>query len=329
MNVKNNFRYSLIIVLLMTGFAFVSARNTEVKHLIGVSAEVGEWSLLPQNSTLNPSLGGAGSLGFVYDLQAGHFLLDLGVGITGGQTTFKVPDWSYTFADQTDSEGDMFDYVCSVNKRTDAYSNLAVKIPLLFGGQYRRFYALAGVKFGLNVLTQTAMTANLSTYGQYFQYVNGQKVYMFDRFFDTPPYTDEFFANRELKDSEKTSFNVNLDVSVEIGARLGFLTDHTGFDVPKSKVQYRLAVFADYGVLDLHKAQSFSAVDVNSQNVGSSENALRMHNILSTENVVSAVNNLLVGIKFTVLFELPQTRGCVICRDGYSGFSTHNRKGGR
>ena len=329
MDVKNNLKYSLIAVWLLIGSAFAAARNTEVKHLMGVSAEVGEWSLLPQNSTLNPSLGGAGSVGFVYDLQAGHFLLDCGVGITGGQTTFKVPDWSYTFSDQTDSEGDMFEYVCSVNKRTDAYSNLAVKIPLLLGGQYKRFYALAGVKFSFNALTQTAITANLSAYGQYFQYVNGQKVYMFDRFFDTPPYTDEFFANRELKSNEKTSFNVNLDVSVEIGARLGFMTDHTGFDVPKSKVQYRLAVFADYGVTDLHKAQSFSSVVVNSKNVGSSENALQMHNILSTENVASVVNNLLVGIKFTVLFELPQTKGCIICRDGYTGFSSNNRESGR
>ena len=305
------------------------ARNTDVKHLMGVSAEVGEWSLLPQGSSLNPSLGGAGSVGFVYDLQAGHFLFDLGVGITGGQTTFKVPDWSYTFADQTDSEGDMFDYVCSVSNRTDAYSNMAVKIPVLLGGQWEQFYALAGVKLGFNAFTQANMTADLSAYGQYFQYVNGQKVYMFDRFFDEPPYTDEFFANRKLAGSEKTSFNINLDASVEIGARLGFMTDHTGFDVPKSKVQYRLAVFADYGVLDLHQAQTCSAVDVTSQNVGGSENALQMHNILSTENVASAVNNLLVGIKFTVLFELPQTKGCVICRDGYSGFSTHNRKGRR
>lgn len=301
----------------------------DVKHLMGVSAEAGEWSLLPQESTLNPSLGGAGSVGFVYDLQAGHFLFDTGVGITGGQTRFSVPDWSHTFADQTDSEGDMFDYVCQVNKRTDAYSNIALKVPLLLGGQWGRFYALAGVKFGFNAFTKADMTASLSTYGQYFQYVNGQKVYMFDRFFDEPPYTDEFFADRELKSSEKTAFNVNLDASVEIGARLGFMTDHTGFDVPKSKVQYRLAVFADYGVLDMHKAQSNNAVDVNSQNIGGDGSALLMHDILSTENVASAVNNLLVGIKFTVLFELPQTKGCVICREGYRGYSPHNRKSRR
>lgn len=326
---KNTFQYSIIACLLWAVSCPATARNTDIKHLVGVSAEVGEWSLLPQGSSLNSSLGGAGSVGFVYDLQAGHFLFDLGVCITGGQTTFNVPDWSYTFTDQTDSEGDMFDYVCSVNKRTDAYSNIAVKVPLLLGGQWGRFYALAGVKVGVNAFTKANMTAALSAYGQYFQYVNGQKVYMFDRFFDEPPYTDAFFANRKLTGSEKTSFNVNLDASVEIGARLGFMTDHTGFDVPKSKVQYRLAVFADYGVLDLHKAQTGNAVDVNSQNVGGSENALQMHNILSTENVASTVNNLLVGIKFTVLFELPQTKGCVICRDGYSRFSPDNRKGRR
>ena len=326
---KNTFQYGIIAILLIAGFCSAIARNTQVKHLMGISVEAGEWSLLPGESNLKSSLGGAGSVGFVYDLQAGHFLFDLGVGCTYGQTIFNVPQWSHTFSDQTDSEGDMFDYVCQVNKRTDAYSNLAIKVPVLLGGQWGRFYVLAGVKFGFNALTKADMTASLSAYGQYFQYVNGQKVYMFDRFFDEPPYTDEFFANRELVRSTKTSFNINLDASVEIGARLGFMTDHTGFDVPKSKVQYRLAVFADYGVLDLHKAQNNNSVDINSQNVGGSEEALLMHDILSTANVASIINNLLVGIKFTVLFELPKAKGCVICRDGYMGYSANNRESRR
>lgn len=316
---ENNFKYGIIAVLLVASVG-AWGRNSDVKHFMGLSVEAAEWSLLPAESKLTSSLGIAGSAGFVYDMQAGHFLLDFGVGVTGGTTKFRVPDRSYTIADQTDKEGDTFDYICQVNNREDAYSNLAVKIPVLLGGQWKRFYALAGVKFGFNALTKADMGASLTAYGHYFQYMDGHKEYTFDRFFDEPPYTDEFFANRKIKSSADAQFNVNIDVSLEIGARLGFMTDHTGFDVPKSKVQYRLALFADYGVLDLHKPQSFNPVDIHAK-VGSVENALQMNHILSTADVASSINNLLIGIKFTVLFELPQRPSCIICRDNYRKFT--------
>ncbi len=318
-SVNNHCKYGIAaLLLIITSFAY-GAGNT-VKHFIGLSAEAGEWSLLPRESNLSASMGGAGAVGFVYDLQAGHFLFDLGLGVTAGQTVFSVPTWSHTFADQTDTEGDMFDYVCQLSHRRDAYTNVALQIPLMFGGQYKRFYAMAGVKFSFNAFTQADMTADLSTYGKYFQYLNGKKEYMFDRFFDQPPYNDLFFANRPLQSSNTTTFNVNLDASIEIGARLGFMTDHTGFDVPKSKVQYRLALFADYGVLDLHQAQNNNAADILSSDLTNAQSAIQMHDILSTSNAASAINNLLVGIKFTVLFQMPTRGNCIICRDAYTKF---------
>lgn len=276
--------------------------------------------MLLRNSTLSSSTGGAGAVGFMYDLQAGHFLLDAGIGIAGGHTLFLVPDWEYTLTNQTDKEGEKFDYIYQMHGRKDSYTNMMVQVPLLFGGQYKRFYALAGVKIGLNVWTRTGMSGQVNTIGRYFGYdENGQKLPLFDDFTNQPE--NQFYVNHPLSQTGRTNLNVNLDASFEIGARLGFLTDHTGYDVPKSTTQYRIALFVDYGLLDMHTAGSFSTIEASSSyNPDDMLSSIQMHDILSTRNVASAVTNLFVGVKLTVLFELPQAGKCVICQDAYKGF---------
>ena len=54
---------------------------------------------------------------------------------------------------------------------------------------------------------------------------------------------------------------------------------------------------------------------------------LTTNDVMSTTGFASAVNNLLVGVKFTVLFELPTPQSCVICRDAYLNLGSP-RKGG-
>ena len=53
---------------------------------------------------------------------------------------------------------------------------------------------------------------------------------------------------------------------------------------------------------------------------------LEVNDLMSTTGFAKAVNNLVVGIKFTVLFQLPEPGKCVICRDAYRSSA---RNGGR
>ena len=39
--------------------------------------------------------------------------------------------------------------------------------------------------------------------------------------------------------------------------------------------------------------------------------------VMSTTGFAKAVNNLMIGLKFTILFQLPEPGQCVICRDSY------------
>ena len=315
-----------------------------MENYIGASANVGEWTLLTSGSKYTGSLGAAGGVGFVYELRAGEtysptrFLFDVGVGAWGGMTSFmQSADMTATLKNQTDLAGDKFDYVYALKGRRDRYINVAAQIPLMVGVQHKRFYMLVGAKLNANVWTQMQATATLNTYGDYSR--QG-----LDPFRNMPEY--QFFENKSVKSSVKTSLNLDVNLSMEIGGRIGgIVTDAVGFDVPKDRVEFRLAVFADYGLFDLHKKGSSLALGLKGSggsvkpfvdpttgtpNIQYNEGPtapvyktttmidnLVMNDIMSTEGFADKVNNLMVGLKFTVLFRMPEPGQCVICRDAY------------
>ena len=307
----------LILLLALLSCAPLSAR---VSNYVGAYGQLGEWSLLPGGSRYNPSFGFAGGLGGVYELQIGPqysptcFLLDVGVGAWGGLTVFSIgQSEQFTLANQRDLQNEVFDYIYELSGRKDNYSNLAVQVPLMVGVQHRRFYMLAGVKVGVNVWTQAASKSGLNTYGKYQ---------------DSPLYTGmplyQFFQDDRLKSTNSTNMNLDLAVSLELGGRIGMLNDAHGFDVPDRKIEYRLAGFVDLGLTDVHKAGHNQALILPERYDAQAAYGTRtmvdgthMNDIMSTEGFASSVRNLTIGLKFTVLFRMPDSRGCVICNENY------------
>ena len=309
----------------MVAMLLCSTAQAKVDHFVGGYAQIGEWSLLPSKSNYAGSLGVAGGVGFQYELQAGkkyrptRFLMDLGVGASGGMTAYMQSSSKVEkLENQRDLMNEPFDYMYDIQDRKDKYTNIAVNVPIMFGIQYKRFYALAGMKVYANIYTKSHSNANLTTYGDYVE---------FGEFRNMPEY--QFFENEKVSTGMKTSFNLDLDLSLEIGGRLGNVLYDVGYDVPKSKIEYRLAAFVDYGLLDIHTKGTKSAlklperydIDPESANyiyrTRSMVDNLEMNDIMSTNGFASAVKNLVVGIKFTVLFQLPEPGQCVICRDNY------------
>jgi len=322
---KHQSYWVLLIAVLISGTV-----NAAVNNYIGAYANVGEWSLLPSQSKYSASFGVAGGLGFLYEMQAGptysptRFLFDIGVGAHGGWTSFNQSSNVKMPIDgiQRDLNNDEFVYVYEIKNRKDQYTNLAVQVPLMIGVQHRKFYMLAGAKFTANVLTKAHTTANITTYGDYVA---------FDPFYNMPEY--QFFNDLPFKKKADASLNFNVDLSLEIGGRFGLVTDAVGYDVPKRKIEYRLAGFVDYGILDIHKDRGmafFTAPTyydaVEAYGTTTMVDNLEVNDLMSTSGFAKAVNNLLVGIKFTVLFQLPEAGKCVICRDAYRNSA---RNGGR
>lgn len=323
---KNRHSYGiLLLALLLSGG--VSAK---VNNYVGGYANLGEWSMLPSGSKYTGSLGVAGGVGFVYELRAGEtysptrFLFDVGVGAWGGMTSFlQTVDMTATLPNQEDLQHQRFDYVYELRGRQDRYNNIAAQVPLMIGVQHRRFYMLVGAKLNASFWTKTQTMAVLNTYGDYTRY--GYGIFRNMREY-------QFFENKAVQGGVKTSLNLDVDLSFEIGGRIGgVVTDAVGYDVPKNRLEYRLAAFVDYGLFDLHnqgtkqmlETPSLYDIDPASPDyIYESESMIRpdrlvMNDIMSTTNFAAAVKNLMVGIKFTVLFQLPEPGQCVICRDAY------------
>ena len=321
--------------VLFFALLFSGSMSAKVDNYIGATAHIGEWTLMPSGSNYGPSLGVTGGLGFQYELQAGRtysptrFLFDLGVEAGAGMTSYiQSSSKSVRLPNQLDADNWRFDYVYNVNDRRDRYNDVAVHVPLMIGMQHRRFYFLAGVKVYAHLWTKTKSTASIETYGDYC-YGDGAGGATIigstgqSDLRDVPG--QQFFASIPKSGGVKTTFNLDMDLSVEIGGRIGVINYAVGYDVPKRKVEYRLAAFVDYGLLDLHTKGTQEALITPSvydtdpaHGPTSMVDNLVLNDIMSTSGFASKVNNLVVGLKFTVLFQLPEEGKCVICSDGYN-----------
>ena len=340
---KHQSYWVLLFALLLS-----ATMQAKVDNYIGAYAHLGEWSLLPSGSDYGASFGVAGGLGFLYELQAGptygqtRFLFDLGLGAQYGMTAFKQgADMTVALQNQTDLDGDVFDYIYEIQNRHDQYTNMTMQVPIMIGVQHRKFYMLAGVKLGANVFTLSNTTANINTLGRYYE--NGRQ--KFDDFRNMPDY--QFFTGYKMNGTIPASLNFNVDAAFEIGGRFGIVNDAVGYDVPKRKIEYRLAAFVDYGLLDIHTSGSNLAVgtwDANGNivpidgnlryndgatspvyNTTTMVDNLVMNDIMSTTNFADKVNNFMIGLKFTVLFQMPESGQCVICRDAYRSSASSRR----
>lgn len=302
---KKNIVILLITVLTPLLSAPVWAQN---RQYIGVWGQVGEASLLPSSeSTLPTALGVGGGLGFNYELRAGkYFLLDFGLGANCAHSIFSTDNRSEILYDVVDSQGDKFDYTYRMTDRQDAYTNLSVQVPLMLGAHFYRFYFLVGAKFDMSVYVPTSVKMNIATEGVYHQFI--------DPFTNMPEHF--YYSGVPYARSGKVTFNPNVMASAEIGWRLGPIYTGTGADVPKQRTHYRLGLFADYGLLDIHRAQTLPMLLVPSTiNTNDPTGGVVANDCLSVNAAANKVNNLMVGVKFSVYFQLPEKKACVICHD--------------
>lgn len=338
-------RKHLTYLVLLFAVLFSGAAQAKVNHYVGGYAFGGEWTFRPSVSDYKPSLGGAGGAGFLYELQAGkdyrpaRFLLDVGFGAWGGMTRYKQSsDIELSLADMLKEQGktltvldlnnEPFDYRYEVRNRIDRYTSVAIQVPVLVGFQYHRFYMLAGVKINTHIFTKSFVSSDITTYGRYTNIPDLRNM---------PDY--QFFDHAEKSGDAKTSLKLDVNASLELGGRLGLVTEASGYDVPKRKVELRLAGFIDFGITDIHAHESNlafttdktydtnpSSLDYVYQSTSMLDN-LQVNEIMSTENFAESVNNLMVGLKFTVLFQLPEEKRCVLCQDAYRT-SFRQRSGG-
>ena len=171
-----------------------------------------------------------GDVGFVYEWQKSHFILQTGLNFSLDYPSLRV-DSQWLAQDMIDTRGVPFIYRGILNNRTDRIMAGQLTVPLYIGAEWSGFYMMAGVKAVLNIHSKSSQRAQLMTAGDYG-----------DRYYDWL----EDMPNHGYYDYQpvQTDKPIKLRLyDIRVGAELGY-------SIYTSSPLIRIGVFAEYGVLE-------------------------------------------------------------------------------
>ena len=252
---------------------------------------------LNQSNALQQLKGGPGvGLDVTYNLEYGHFLFETGLDFRFLNST-SAYGFQATRLDRT--YGATYTYL--FDNLREMRNMLEFGIPVMFGAQFSRYYFLLGAK------VHYGLPMGYSHKGQY------------DITVDDPAYIDPYgmgIYDLNGETNQKISFKqpdislaaeIGLDLDewmqaqpdpkakkkqkVKPGQRLPFGREH---------IHYRVALFAEYGVLNTNGTPKANLVDFDANAV-----EVKNSNTLLAMNGDTKLNNLFVGAKFAIQFEVP------------------------
>ena len=252
---------------------------------------------LNQNNALQQLIGGGGAgLDITYNLEYGHFLFETGLDFRFLNSTSK---YGFT-ALQTDKTYSA-EYYYFFDEMKETRNLLQVGLPLMFGAQFNRYYFLLGAKVHYSLMCPYSQkgqydimvkdNALMEPYGLGIHDLNGK--------------TDKPIKFRQPDISVAAEFGIDLDEwlqqqpkevnpkdkpKLKPGQRLPFGREH---------VHYRLSLFAEYSVLNANSTPAASPVDFGGATL------VQQSNTMMAMNGNTKLNNLFVGAKFTIQFEIP------------------------
>jgi len=251
---------------------------------------------LNQSNALQQLIGGAGGgIDLTYNLEYGHFLFETGLDFRFLNST-SAYGFTATRYDQT--YGATYNYLFD---NTREMRNMAqVGLPLMFGAQFNKFYFLVGAKVHYTFL------GNYSQNGLYDVTVNDPAL--------VDPYGMGIYALNGQTKSPIVFRQPEVSAAVEVGIDLDeWLQKQPDPKKKKAKVKpgerlpfgrenvhYRLSLFAEYGVLNTNATPKANPVEFANNQV-----EVQNSNTFLAMNGDTKLNNLLVGAKFTIQFEVP------------------------
>ena len=255
---------------------------------------------LNQSNALQQLKGGAGvGIDATYNLEYGHFLFE-----TGLDFRFLNSTSAYGFqATRYDANYPGTEYYYLFDDLRETRNIFGIGIPVMFGAQFDRYYFLLGAKMHYEIPVGYSQKgrydivvndpALLEPYGMGIHELNGQtgskmqfKPIDLSIAAEVGVDLDEW-----LQQSPKPMDKKDKKKVVKPGERLPFGREH---------IHYRAALFAEYGVLNTNATPKANPVDFASNKV-----PVQQTNTLLAMNGDTKLNNLFVGVKFMVQFEIP------------------------
>ncbi|MBR1564174.1 MAG: hypothetical protein IJ650_02380 [Paludibacteraceae bacterium] len=298
--------------------------SAQVKNYITLSGQIGEASYLYNIPDIDSKISGGAGLGLNvgYEMRYGAFLLDVAAGLNVTHSIVNVGAMNQVLENQVDDDpisgGDIFNYIYNQTGRKDSYTNLSLQVPVMIGAAAKHFYFLAGVKLDMSLLARASAKA----------VIDAELDYSPSGLDHTPvmPNHGSFNNYQVRQDPVKVEFKPQIMASAEIGYRFVETASGTGWDVPKEKNYWRLGLFFDYGLLNMNKPGDNENITLPKSYSADGMQDITINHIFSTKLAAdSRVNNMMIGLKATYLFQLPQKRACTVCRDAYRAHSGRRR----
>ncbi len=255
---------------------------------------------LNQNNAYQQLKGGPGAgLNLTYNLEYGHFLFETGLDFRFLNSTSA---YGFTATRQDATYGAEYRYLFDNLRETR--NMLEIGLPLMFGAQFSRYYFLLGAKI------HYGLPMGYSQKGQYDITVN-------DPVF-TEPYGMGIHDLNGRTNSAIKFAQPDVSVAAEVGLDLDEWLQKQPSDSKEAKkkrqavkpgqrqpfgqehIHYRVALFAEYGVLNTNATPAALPVEFAADAV-----PVQSTNTMLAMNGDTKLNNLFVGAKFTVQFEVP------------------------
>lgn len=304
-------------MLMSAGIRAFTRLTPETHHFVALHGDLGYSALLHTIPGQRAAAGVNANMGIDYRFFRNNFILSV-----GAEGMYELNSNNLKAVDMTvpmmDTEGDIFNMHVMMDKSRDRSHMVNLNIPLLIGGEWKRFYFLLGPKVSINMYGSTSSKAEYTTFGEYERY--------YDDFYEMPNH--QFESGRKMSSSSiKMKWNFNILAHAEIGARIGHMYKHQMFRLNPDMIRMYIALYADFGVLNLHSA---SKTDVGTFGYRETDEGVQFYvQPLMLSNLASGAvfRNLNVGVKFTVAFELKQNSKSYIY-DYHRVERNYRRRGG-
>jgi len=336
-------KHALTLILSLFIVSSAVAQQQRPRHYLGGWLFTG-YSAMFHNIENTSLIGGGGvGIGGGYQLRKGAFLFNTGLEFEfiNSATKVKGLDGQTPILD-TECDSAMFHY--QFYRFRDIQNYGIVNVPILFGAQFpagkTNIYFLAGGKVGMAVLGTYSTSGSMKTWGVYNRYIDP-----FEDMINHYYHEKHSFKNLVDKNAGYTNKSalgmLNVMASFELGMELNPYIFKVKKDAAKKgqrpakpaprvkgakqqpefkkeEPRIRIALFADYGVLNINKNIPKGGEALIKPNRGEDwfgpdgeiKKALPTQNLLATTGAFlpngkpKSVNPFMVGIKGTVFFDV-------------------------
>ena len=250
---------------------------------------------LNQSNALQQLKGGGGAgIDFTYNLEYRHLLFVTGIDL---RLLTSASNYGFQAIRQDQTYGAEYAYL--FDDLYEKRSMVQIGLPLMLGAEFGNFYFLLGAKIGYSlwggyrqegqydvVVTDPAL---LEPYGMGIYSINGYTQQPIK--FRQPELSLAAEVGLDLDEWLQAQPNPKNKSKVRPGKRLPFGPEH---------VHYRIGLFAEYGVLNTNATPAAYPTVFDTRSI-----EVQKTNTMLAMNGDTKLNNLFVGAKFTIQFELP------------------------